>query len=217
MKSYVVIGLGRFGRAVAEELCELGNEVLAIDDSEELVRPLADKVTHCVIADATNADVLRDLGVQDFDCAVVAIGSDIGTSALVTLNVKELGVPQIICKAMDHVHRRVLEKIGADQVIIPEHEMGTKLARDLNGTSVINFLELNQDYSLVEVPVPGGWVGKTILELNVRVNYQVNIIAVRGDGEEQMNVAPGAKHRFERKERVVVVGSNQAISDLKNA
>ncbi len=215
MKSFVVIGLGRFGRAVAEELCELDQEVLAVDHNMEQVEQIADKVTQAVCCDATNLQQLKEIGVKNFDCAILSIGSDIGTSALVTLNLKELGVPQVICKARNHVHRRVLERIGADHVIFPEHEMAVKLAQDLVGSSLVNFLELSQDYGLMELPLPKGWMGKSILELNVRGAYGVNIIAVRATGTEEMKVAPGPDYLFQPGDRLIVVGETSAINGLR--
>ena len=134
MKTFVVIGLGRFDTAVATELCELGHEVLAIDASEESVQQVADRVTHAVTGDARDPAVLRALGVRNYDCAIVAVGDDVGNSALITLNLKDIGVKRVICKAQSHVHRKVLEKIGADRVVFPEHEMGDRKSTRLNSS-----------------------------------------------------------------------------------
>jgi trk system potassium uptake protein TrkA len=214
MKSYVVIGLGRFGSAVAQELCRLGHEVLAIDQDPERTAALADSVTCAAACDATNAEALASLGVRNFDCAVMAIGTDIGSSTLITLNLKELGVPEVICKASSHVQRRLLEKIGADQVIFPEHEMGIKLAQNLAGTNLMHFLELSRNYSLVEVQVPKAWRGKTIRELNIRQTSQVNVVAVRRSGEDELLITPGPDHRFQADDRAIVVGATEAINAL---
>ncbi len=119
MKMYVVVGLGRFGQSIAHRLCELGNEVLAIDKNSELVQQISNFVTHAVVADAQDADVLRALGVRNYDCAIVAIGKDLAASVLATLNFKEMGIPLVVCKAHDENHRKVLEKIGADRVVVP--------------------------------------------------------------------------------------------------
>lgn len=184
MKTFVVIGLGRFGTAVATELSVLGHEVLAMDVNQEEVQHIADRVTHAVIADARDIAVLKSLGVGNYDCAIVAMGSDVGNSALVTLNLKELGMKQVICKAQSHVHRKVLEKIGADRVVFPEYEMGTKLAQGLSSSNVLNFIELSQDYGIIELAVPGSWQGKSLRQVDVRKNYHVNIIAIRKPEEE---------------------------------
>ncbi|MCI7472728.1 MAG: TrkA family potassium uptake protein [Clostridiales bacterium] len=216
MKTFVVIGLGRFGSAVAAELSSLGHEVLALDDSEENVQKVADKVTHAVSGDARDPAVLRALGVRNYDCAVVAVGVDVGTSALITLNLKELGVRQVICKAQSHVHRKVLEKIGADRVVFPEHEMGVKLAQGLSSSNVLNFIELSEDFGIVETTVPRDWLGKNLMELNVRARYKVNIIAVRKKGQEAFNVTPGPNTLMETGDAVVALGRTEDINRLQD-
>ncbi len=215
MKTFVVIGLGRFGTAVAAELSALGHEVLAIDAREENVRSIADQVTHAVTADARDPAVLRALGVRNYDCAIVGLGSDVGSSALITLNLKELGMKRVICKARSHVHRKVLEKIGADRVVFPEHEMGTKLAQGLSSSNVLNFIEVSDDYSILELAVPKSWRGKTIRELDVRNAFHVNLIAVRRSGQGgPLNVAPGADYRLEQGDNVVALGRSEDINLL---
>lgn len=212
MKTFVVIGLGRFGTAVATELSSLGHEVLAIDESEDNVEKIADQVTHAVSGDARDPSVLRALGVRNYDCAVVAVGDDVGNSALITLNLKELGVKQVISKAQSHIHRKVLEKIGADRVVFPEHEMGLKLAQGLSSSSILNFIELSDDYGIVEVSVPRGWTGRSLKDLDVRAKYGVNIIAVRnGDG---INVSPGGGYVLTEKDIVVALGQTEDTNRL---
>ena len=212
MKTFVVIGLGRFGTSLATELCDLGHEVLAIDSDVDTVQRLADQVTHAVAGDARDAAVLKALGVGNYECAVVAVGNDVGNSALITLNLKELGVKRVICKAMNYVHQRVLEKIGADLVIFPEHEMGVKLAQSLSCSNVINFIELSDTYGIVEIITPRPWEGKTLAQLNVRVKYHVNIIAIRRSGE--MIISPGGEFVLLPEDVVVTVGRNEDINRL---
>lgn len=215
MKTFAVIGLGRFGSAIALELSALGHEVMAVDINEDKVQQVADKVTHAVTADARKLEVLQALGLRNFDCAVVAMGGDVGNSALVTLNLKELGIPKVVCKAQSHVHRKVLEKIGADRVIFPEHEMGVKLAQGLSSSSVLNFIEFSEDYGIVELAVPKSWHGKTIRELDVRNAFHVNIIAVRKAGSPStLDVAPGANCALEEGDNVVAVGRSEDINRL---
>ena len=216
MKTFVVIGLGRFGTAVATELCELGHEVLAIDASEEGVQQVADRVTHAVAGDARDPAVLRALGVRNYDCAIVAVGDDVGNSALITLNLKEIGVKRVICKAQSHVHRKVLEKIGADRVVFPEHEMGVKLAQGLSSSNVLNFIELSEDFGIVETTVPRDWLGKNLIELNVRARYKVNIIAVRKKGQEEFNVTPGPSTIMEAGDAVVALGRTEDVNRLQD-
>ena len=216
MKTFVVIGLGRFGTAVATELSALGHEVLAIDGREDSVQKVADQVTHAVTGDARDPAVLRAMGVRNYDCAIVAVGDDVGNSALITLNLKELGMREVICKAQSHVHRKVLEKIGADRVVFPEHEMGVKLAQGLSSSNVLNFIELSDDFGIVETSVPREWQGKTIVELNVRAKYKVNIIAVRKRGEEEFNVTPGPETLMEAGDAVVVLGRTEDVNRLQD-
>lgn len=210
MKSYVVIGLGRFGTAVATELCAQGSEVLAMDTDQTNVQAIADLVTHAVVADAKDPAVLKSLGVRNFDCAVVAVGSDVGGSALITMLLKELGVPQVVCKAQSHVHRRVLERIGADKVVFPEHEMGVKLAQGLTHSNILNFIELSDKYGIVEVSPPKQWRGLTLKQVDVRRNYGVNIVAIRDDETGELQVAPGGDYVMKDTDTLFLLGEDQA-------
>jgi trk system potassium uptake protein TrkA len=213
MKSYIVIGLGRFGQTLARQLCALGAEVLAMDVHNDLVQQVADEVTHAVVGDAQDKDVLRALGVREFDCGVIAIGDDLAASVLVTMNLKELGVAQVICKAHDETHRRVLEKLGADRVVIPEQEQGARLARSLSSRNVLDYIELSQEYGIIEIPVPGSWKDKSLKELNVRAALGLNILAIRRGG--QINVSPGADFIFEQQDIVVVLGDSTALKKVQ--
>ena len=213
MKSYVVIGMGRFGTEVARRLCEQGCEVMAVDMSSELVQQISPYVTHAVVADARDKEVLRALGVRDFDCAVVAIGGSLGDSVLATLNVKELGVPRVVCKAHDDVHRQVLLKLGADQVVIPEHEQAARLAKSLSSYNVLDYIELSGEYGIIEVPAPKSWVGKSLKTLNVRAKLGVNILAVKqGD---TINVSPSADYPIGGEDILVVLGDTAALEKVQ--
>jgi len=215
MKTFTVIGLGRFGFALATELYKLGHEVLAVDSDESIVQAIADRVTHAAAGDASDPAVLKALGVRNCDCAIVAAAQDVGKSALITLSLKEMGVPKVVCKAKDATHQRVLERIGADRVIIPEQESGIKLAQGLVRSNVLNFIELSEDYGIVEVDLPAAWCGKTLLELNVRAEYHVNVIAVHQKGLE-MTVAPGAQYVFREGDTAVVLGRYEDINRLND-
>ena len=151
MKTYVVIGLGRFGSSLAKQLCMLGAEVLDMDVRSSLVQQLAGDVTQAVVGDAQDKEVLRSLGVRNFDCAVIAIGDNLAASVLITMNLKELGVPYIVCKAHDETHRRVLEKLGVDRVVIPEQEHAQRLGRSLFSHNVLDYIELSEDYGILEL------------------------------------------------------------------
>ena len=156
------------------------------------------------------------MGVRNYDCAIVAVGDDVGNSALITLNLKDIGMKEVICKAQSHVHRKVLEKIGADRVVFPEHEMGVKLAQGLSSSNVLNFIEVSDDYGIVELAVPNSWRYHSIRELDVRNTYHVNIIAVRKakDADHALDVAPGAEYVLENGDHVVVLGRSEAINLL---
>ena len=213
MKSYIIIGLGRFGQTLARQLCTLGAEVLALDKRSDLVQQVAEDVTHAVVGDGQDKEVLRALGARNFDCGIIAIGSNLAASVLTAMNLKELGVPYIICKAHDETHRKVLEKLGVDRVIIPEQENAQRLARSLNSHNVLEYIELSEDYGILEIPAPKGWIGKTIKELNVRAKLGVNIIAVENDKET--NVSPSADYQIVPGDVMVVLGDNYALEAVQ--
>ena len=210
MNSFVVIGLGLFGSSVARQLCALGAEVLAIDIHPEHVQQISSDVTNAVVADARDADVLRALGAHECECAVVAIGDDLAGSVLATMNLKELGIKHIVCKAHDEVHRKVLEKLGADKVVIPEKEVADKLARSLTSHNVLDFIELSSDYGIVEIPAPKSWVGKNLKELDVRAKLGVNIIAIQRNGK--VSVSPRAEFLIEKNDILVVLGDYDSLT-----
>jgi len=213
MKTCVVVGLGRFGTEVAIRLCELGCEVLAIDQNNDLVQQVSDCVTQAVVGDARDKSVLRALGVSDFDCAIVAIGGSLGNSVLATMNLKELGVPYVVSKAHDETHRQVLTKLGADMVVIPEQEQACRLARNLSTPNVLDYIELSEDYGIIEVPAPGKWVGKSLKDLNIRAKLGVNIIAIKQG--EQVNVSPGADYEIMPEDVMVVLGGTDALNAVQ--
>ena len=213
MKSYIVIGLGRFGAEAARRLCELGCEVLAMDIRSDLVNQVADDVNHAVVGNAQDKDVLRALGAANFDCAIIAIGDDLAASVLIAMNLKELGVPYVVCKAHDETHRRVMEKLGVDRVVIPECEVAGKLARSLSSHNVLDYIELSKEYGILEVPAPNSWIGKTILELNVRAKLGINIIAV--ESGKKTNVSPAAGYKILEGDIMVVLGDNKALEAVQ--
>ena len=213
MRSYIVIGLGRFGSEAAIELTAQGCDVLAMDMRAELVQQISANVTHAVVADGKDKEVLKALGAKDFECAIVAIGDDLTASVLATMNLKELGVPYIVAKAHDETHRRVLEKLGADRVVIPEKEYADRLAKSLSSANVLDYIELSEDYGIVEVPAPRIWLGKSLKELNVRAKLGVNILAVRRN--EKFIVSPAADFQFVADDIVVLLGDNIAVKAVQ--
>lgn len=213
MKSYIVIGLGKFGTQAAKRLCELGCEVLAIDRKPELVQPMSNLVTQAVVGDARDKEVLRALDAKDFECAIVAIGDNLADSVLATMNLKELDVPYIVCKASDETHRQVLLKLGADRVVIPEHEQADRLAKNLSSPNVLEYIELSEEYGIVEIPAPKGWQGKSLKEVNVRAKLGVNIIAIETGGN--INVSPSADYKITSEDIMVVLGDTAALDAVQ--
>ena len=213
MKTYIVIGLGLFGSEVAIQLCVQGCEVLAMDIRPDLVQQVSEYVTHAVVGDGQDKEVLKALGAGNFDCAIIAIGDDLAASVLTLMNLKELNVPYIVCKAHDETHRRVLEKLGADRVVIPECEFAGRLARSLSSHNVLYYIELSPDYGILEVPAPRSWVGKSLKELNVRAKLGVNIIAV--ESGKETNVSPSADYVVRAGDIMVVLGDNKALEAVQ--
>ena len=210
MKSYMVIGLGRFGTEVARKLCDLGCEVLVLDTKSDLVQQLSSTVTNAVVGDARDKEVLRALGARNFDCAIVAVGDSLADSVLATMNLKELGVNYIVCKAHDETHRQVLVKLGADRVVIPEQENAMRLARSLCSPNVLDYIELSDEYGIIEVPAPERWKNKTLKALTVRAKIGVNIIAIRQEGH--INVSPSADYEIQEDDILVILGDNEALN-----
>lgn len=213
MKSYVVIGLGRFGSSLAKNLCQLGAEVLAMDVRGDLVQQIANDVTHAVVGDGQDKEVLRALGVRNFDCAIVAIGDNLAASVLTVMNLKELGVPYLVCKAHDETYGRVLEKLGVDRVVIPEMEQAQRLSRILHSHNVLDYIELSTDYGILEVPAPKSWIGKNLRELNVRAKLDINIIAVKNG--EKTSVSPSADYRICAGDVLAVLGDTVALEAMQ--
>lgn len=216
MKTFAVIGLGRFGRTIAAELFNMGCEVLAVDKSMELVNLVSDSVTRAVCADAKNEENLRELGIKNYDCVIVSIGNDLTDSVLITLTLKEMGISELVCKARDLQHKKLLEKIGANKVIIPEQEAGIKTAVSLVSNNIMDIINLSDEYSIADIAVLESWKGKTIAELDIRKKYKVNVVAVKDKTGEKITVAPTAEYAFREGDIAVVIGSADGISLLSD-
>lgn len=211
-KQFAVIGLGRFGRSIAKTLSSLGYEVLAIDSSEQEVQSIANDVTHAVQVDALDEDALKALGIRNFDVVVVAIGEDVQANILVTVILKEMGVKQIIAKAKNNMHGKVLEKIGADMVVYPEKDMGIRVAYHLVSPNILDFIELSPEYSIMEVAPPPEFHGKSLGQLNLRALYGMSVIAIKK--KNSIIADPGAESVIEADDILVFVGRNEAINNL---
>ncbi|MDO7907040.1 TrkA family potassium uptake protein [Paenibacillus sp. JX-17] len=213
IQQFAVIGLGRFGSSLALELMELGYEVLGIDRDEDVVHEMSELLTHAVIADATDEETLRSLGIRNFDCGIVAIGDDIQMSILATILLKELGVNQVVAKAISTLHGRALTKLGVDRVIYPERDMGVRVAHQLVTPNLLDYIELSKDYSIVELTVPGCLNGKTLSEVNSRARYGCSIVAVHKP--EGIIIAPTAMDQLRQGDIMVVIGSNENITQFE--
>ncbi|HIV02581.1 MAG TPA: TrkA family potassium uptake protein [Candidatus Aphodoplasma excrementigallinarum] len=212
-QSFAVLGLGSFGQSVARTLYSLGHEVLAIDGNEETVQAISNSVTHAIEGDCRDENVLRAVGIRNFDVVVVAIGQDLEASILITTMLKELGAPFVVAKAHSQVHSRILKKVGADKVVFPELDMGVRVANSLSNVNVVDLLSLSDGYSIVEINCPDSWVGKSLVELDIRARYGINILAVR-DGDD-IDVSPDPNRVFAKEDVVIVIGANDDMSDIK--
>lgn len=211
-KQCLVIGLGRFGTAVATTLYEMGHEVVAIDQNEENVERVMNLVTHAAIVDASDERALRALGAGDFDVVIVAIGSDVQANILATMNAKSLGAPYVVSKAIDEMARRVLERIGADLVIRPEHDMGVRLARQIATPNIVDTLDLGGDYAIVEIEANDRLRG-TLRDLNLTGRFGVQIIAISHAGK--IEVTPRAEDTIQPHDKLVVIGTSHSIDELR--
>ena len=189
-KSFAVIGLGQFGMTVAETLAEMNYDVLAVDDKEENIQEIAEKVTYEVKADVREPGVLQSLGVQNVDVAVIAVSENIEASIVSTMQAKDLGVPFVIAKATNQLHGRILGKIGADKVIYPEQAMGLRVAKNLVTSGFVDVFELSSEFSIAEFKIPKSWVGKSLAELKIREKYHVNVIGIRQGDAINMDLKP---------------------------
>jgi trk system potassium uptake protein TrkA len=216
LKQFVVIGLGRFGGSVTKTLISMGYEVLAIDKEIKKVEEFSTIATHVFQADSTDEQTLKELGVRNFDHAIVAIGDDLQASILTTLQLKNLGMKTVTAKAVNDLHQLVLEKVGADQIIHPERDTGVRVAHQVTSKNLIEYLELSPDYSLVEIAASRAMNGKSLKTLNIRAKYGCNIMAIRTK-ENKMNIAPHAEDEIYEGDILVIIGSNEDIARFEKA
>lgn len=211
-KGFAVLGLGKFGMSVAVNLAKAGAEVLAVDLDEEKVHDIADIVTYSIKADVCDAEALASLGIGNLDCAVVAIADNLEASVMATILVKEMGVPYVLTKAQNEIHAKILEKVGADNVVFPEKEMGARVARNLTTGNFIDLFELTSNVSMVEMAVKTEWIGKSLRELNLRDRYGTNVIAIKkGDN---LDVTPTPDEALIAGETIIITGANNDLKKL---
>ncbi len=213
-RQFAVIGLGRFGRAVCSSLHRMGYEVIGADRDEKLVaKVLTEKIAnHAVQLDSTNPTALKQAGIFEFDTVIVAIGNYVEESVVTALNLKEAGVKHIVAKASSEIHRKLLEKVGANRVVFPEYEAGYHLAYTLTKPSILDRFDLDQNNSIVEILVPEEFEGKTLKEVGLRLNYRLNVLAIGNDDKFKIN--PGPEERLYKGLSIVVIGANEDIQAL---
>ncbi len=226
MRQFVVIGLGRFGSSIARALSEKKFEVLAIDEDEDRVKEMEGVVSQAVVMDATDEKALKELGVADFDTAIVSMGETVEDSIMITLTLKEMGIKQVIVKAKSDLHSRILKKVGADRITFPEREMAEKLAESLASPKIFDFIELSKTHGIVEMVVPKKIVDNTLRDLQLRAKYKVSVIAIKrkvpyskSDGstdfKEEIIIAPGPDDELISGDVLVLLGKNADLEKIK--
>jgi len=209
-KEFAVIGLGRFGGSICQALSDEGLEVMAIDIDEDKVNAYANIASHAVVGDTTDETVLKSLGIRNFDHVIVAIGDNIQASILTTIILKELGVKDITVKATNDYHEKVLSKIGADRIVHPERDMGKRIAHKIVSNNVLDYLELSDEHSIVEISANEKIHGHSIIELDVRARYGVNIVAIKRNKE--IIVSPQANEKIQKHDILIVIGADSDIN-----
>ncbi|NLD17407.1 MAG: TrkA family potassium uptake protein [Tissierellia bacterium] len=213
VNSVVVFGAGRFGSALAKELFIEDIEVMVIDNDEEKIQEISPYVTTAIIADVLDEGAIKELGLSNFDVAVVAIGSNLEASIVAAVEAKEYDIPMIYAKAGTDMQSRILKKVGVDQVIYPEIELGERLARSISGKSIIEYIHFSEEYSIVEINAPQNWSGKSLKELDVRNKFNINIIAIRK--KNKTVVSPSASEKIEKGDSLIVIGEDQYLRKME--
>lgn len=225
-KIFAVIGLGTFGSAVALELAKRGYEVFACDRDPEKIEQIGSDLANAVELDATDEKSLRDAGLDEVDTALVSFGDSISDSLLVTMLLKEVGVKEVVVKVTDERHAMLVRRIGADRVVFPERDMATRLVENILSPHIFDFIELSEEYSLMELAAPKKMIGKKLADLHLRKRFSVNVIAIRSkvpvvnkkglpDIEEKINIAPGAEDEIREGDTLVILGRDKDIEKVK--
>ncbi|MDD7183682.1 MAG: TrkA family potassium uptake protein [Peptostreptococcus porci] len=212
MKQYIVIGAGRFGKSLAMTLYESGQDVLVVDNNKEVVQNLSEVLDNVVVADASDEYTIKKIGLSNFDVAIIAIGTNLRASIMATLLAKESGIPMIISKATDNLQAEVLRKIGANRVVFPEHDMGVKVAKSLTINNLVDYMELDSKHSIFEMKVPHSWIGKSLIDLDVRGKYSLTVIGVKN--KDIFDVPANPIQVFGEDDIVVVAGKKDVIEKL---
>ncbi|MFV0440381.1 MAG: potassium channel family protein [Lachnospirales bacterium] len=211
-KQYAVLGLGRFGESIVHALAENGKDVLACDKNPEIVQKLSNVATHVVRADISDESTLNALGLNNFDCVIIAAASDMEATIMATMSAKEAGVRQVIVKAKNKTHETILKKVGADRIVSPEREMGTKVAQSLLNQNVVEYINLSENYTIAEISPISKWVGKNLIDTDLRNEYNINVIVIKRG--KKLIISPAATEVIEKDDVLLVVASNSSINKV---
>jgi trk system potassium uptake protein TrkA len=213
-KQFVILGLGIFGSTIAKKLSSYNYEVIAVDKSMDCVNRVSEYVTQAIKADFTDIDQLRAIDVSECDAAIVATGSLLEESIMAIMNLKELGVPYIIAKAKNRKYMQVLEKLGADRVVRPEKEMGVRIAKQLISKNIVDLIDIDKEYSMVEMLTPKKWVDKTLIELNLRDNYGLNVIGIRKKGDSHLDPNPDPNEKISDDDTIFFIADHEMFTKI---
>ena len=216
-KEFMIIGCGRFGRSVAVTLAELGHEVLVIDKDEDTINEISTSVTHAVSADVMIEGTLESLGIHNMDEVIVTMGSNFEASLMATAVAKENNVKTVIAKVSDKIHGRIMKKVGADRVIIPEKDSGIRLAYNISTSNILDYIEVSDDFSIMEVKPPKSWIGRSLAQLDIRNNYGVTVVAVKEEEVNEINVNPQPSYIFDESDIILVLGKYKKIEEIVGA
>ena len=212
-KTYAVFGLGRYGLSVAKELVNNGADVIAVDSNESIVNTVSTELPFCKCADTTDSEVLKRLGISNVDVVIVAMAGNIESSVMTVMQCKELGVPTVIAKCSNEMHFKILTKVGADKVVFPEKDSGIRMAKNLLSSGLVDVIELSNEVSMVELDIKNEWIGKNLLELNLRQKYSMNVVAITQDNNVYVNLDP--HNPLEASMKLIVIGNTSKLSKLK--
>lgn len=215
-RQYAVLGLGIFGSTVAKTLSAYDCEVLALDVDIKCVNRMADIVTQAMQCDITDLEQLRTAGVADCDVAIVGMGNHLEETVLAVINLKELGVPYIIAKAKNKRYMQIFSKVGADRVVRPEKEMGAQVAKSLLSKNIIDMIDIDDEYSMVEIEAPGSWVGKSLRELDVRNRFGINVLGIRKTCNRKLSISPDAGYIIEPDDHLMVIADVATFAQFDN-
>lgn len=212
-KTYAVFGLGRYGTAVARELVENGMEVIAVDSDERIVNAAATELPICKCADITDPEVIRQLGISNVDVVIIAMANNLEASVMAVTLCKEIGVKTVIAKSANEMHQKILNRVGADKVVFPENESGIRLAKNLLSSGFVDMVSLAKNVSMIELDMKADWVGKNLIELNLRKKYSINVVAIRKGESVSVDIDPHAPLQVE--DKLIVIANTEKLSKLK--